>query len=210
VRKKQSSKNYRYALPAELTFFDKYGWPMLIGVFVLLFVVSLVFYLYLQLTDVSLNVTETIYDGQNCTVIVLHQGSVRPGQVNSPLIVKVIPHSTLTTTLPVTITVTELNPEHILLQGEHQQSFVLPSDQAQMRWSFDVLNSPGLPNESLFQVTAQIGRNQLVNEIISIAVAPLSAKYFAFLSLVVTGALSVLAFIAKQLISNYLAKKTSS
>ena len=197
----------RYKLPVPLNFWDKYGKAILASLFMVAFTVSLVGYSYLRLFGKSPDVTEVLFRETEYEVIAIHQAVVRPGQTGSPLTIKLVPTSVLTVTMPVTISVTELDPGYVVLHGEREQTFTISADHAQVQMGFDVVNTVGVPSTLRFEVTVVDSQSRPRSGVLGIRVSRLSVEQFALVSAVITGVVSGWLFFGRELVKVLLSKR---
>jgi hypothetical protein len=206
-RRDKMTSHTNYNLPAPLNFWDKYGRTTLTLLIVLLFVASLAGYIYLNFFSESLDVTETLIRRAEYDVVVIHQASVRPGQTECPLTVKLVPKVSITATIPVTVSISELSPTYVVMYGEQERVFVLPTSHTHVQTKFDVVNTTNLPDKLKFRITVTYDQFASVSETLHINVSRLSIKRFALISTLVTGVIGIWLFIGQEVFKSLLPRR---
>lgn len=199
------SQNYK--LPAPLDFSDKYGKAILTSVMAILFVLSLGGYVYLNFFSKPPGVTDSIVTTNDYEIIAIHQSAVRPGDEKNTFTVKVVPNSGLTTEIPVSVKITEMNPALVILYDEREKSFKLPTDQAQMQAHFDLINVSNLPDNINFKVEVKQSDTSVTEKTISIKVSKISSQQFALISALVTGLISLWLFFGQEILKSRVSSK---
>lgn len=192
------SQNYN--LPAPLGLYDKYGKAILTLLMVLLFILSVIGYIFLNFFSKPPDVPETVASTKDYEVIAIHKASVRPGDEENTLTVKVVPNSNLATETIVSVKITELNPTLVILNDEREKSFTLPNDRAQMQAHFDVVNIPGLPNNINFKIEVKQDEQLIADKVIAIKLSKITSQQFALMTAVLTGLVSLWLFFGQEVL----------
>lgn len=192
-----------YELPVPLSRWDKYGKTISITLFGILFLASLVGYLYLTFISDTQYINDKVIDDISYDVIAIYPENVRPGQTGNDLILKVVPNPALE--LPLTISIVEQDPSTVIIHDERLKK-IETLDDLQLQTKFDVVNSYSLPDSISFQINVTQADDSKKSGSIKVNINKLSTKQLTLITTLATGLVTLWLFFGQEILKKRISK----